>query len=82
MYFELPIIASSVGGIPEWVTHEKNGILIPPDNAFALRTALQSLLESPELAKKYGRQAKRDIHEKGLSEAEMIKQTWAVLNEM
>lgn len=82
MYFELPIIASSVGGIPEWVTHEKNGILIPPDNAFALRTALQSLLENPELAKKYGRQAKRDIQEKGLTETEMIKETWAVLNEI
>ncbi|NLC42683.1 MAG: glycosyltransferase family 4 protein [Clostridiales bacterium] len=81
MYFGLPIIASSVGGIPEWLTHEKNGILIPPDNAFALRIALQSFFENPELAKKYGWQAKQDIHEKGLSESEMIRQTWAVLHE-
>ncbi len=82
MYSELPIIASSVGGIPEWLTHDKNGILVPPDNVFALRTALQYLLENPELTEKYGRQAKRDIQEKGLTETEMIKETWAVLNEI
>ncbi len=82
MYSELPIIASSVGGIPEWLTHEKNGILVPPDNVFALRTALQYLMENPELAEKYGRQAKRDIQEKGLTKEDMIKQTWMILSGM
>lgn len=82
MYYELPIIATPVGGIPEWLSNEKNAILVPPDNVFALRTALLTYLENPEFAKKYGRQAKLDIQEKGLSEEEMIKQTWLLLSEI
>ncbi|MDD4681063.1 MAG: glycosyltransferase [Clostridia bacterium] len=81
MTYELPIVATSVGGIPEWLTHEKNAILVPPNNVFAIRTALQSYLENAELAEKHGRQAKQDILARGISEEEMVKQTWLVLKE-
>ena len=80
MSFGLPIIASAVGGIPEVLDHERNGILVPPNHTFALRTALQTLLEDPEQGAVYGQQAKLDI-QKGLTEKEMVKQTWSVLKE-
>lgn len=42
----LPVVATSVGGVPEVVGDA--GILIPLDDAFAMETALGTLIESPE----------------------------------
>jgi glycosyltransferase involved in cell wall biosynthesis len=40
-----PVIGSRVGGIAEVVQHELNGLLVPPGDATALRTAVTSLVE-------------------------------------
>lgn len=47
---ELPVIASDVGGIPDVVDHEKNGLLIPSRDAKALEAAIQRYLEDPTFA--------------------------------
>lgn len=39
-----PVIASDVGGIPEIVTHQKNGLLVPPGNVNALSNAIETLM--------------------------------------
>jgi glycosyltransferase involved in cell wall biosynthesis len=39
----LPVIASRVGGVPEIVHHEENGLLIEPGNAAELRDAILRL---------------------------------------
>ena len=39
-----PVIATRVGGIPWMIEHEKNGLLIPPENVPALATAMARLL--------------------------------------
>jgi len=36
----LPVVASNVGGIPEVITHDKNGLLVPADKADKLAEAL------------------------------------------
>lgn len=38
---KIPVVASRVDGIPEVVTHEANGLLVPPGNAQALAQALE-----------------------------------------
>ena len=38
--FEKPIIATSVGGLPEAVIHEQTGLLVPPGDAQALAEAM------------------------------------------
>ncbi len=45
----LPIVGSRVGGIPELVEHGRNGLLVPPGDARALRAALLRLIEEPGL---------------------------------
>lgn len=45
-----PIIATAVGGIPEFITHGETGLLIEAGNATALADAIEELLESPERA--------------------------------
>ena len=44
-----PVIASSVGGIPEQVQNEKTGLLVAPRDAAALADALQRVITHPEM---------------------------------
>jgi len=55
----LPIVASSVGGIPDLVTHGENGLLIPPANAGALERAISDLLSDKAKRKRMGETGKR-----------------------
>jgi len=48
MQFGLPIVASSVGGIPDIVKDGENGRLVDSGNADDLVSAIEELLESPD----------------------------------
>ena len=50
MYAGLPIVASNVDGIPDIVSDEDNGLLVPPRSPQALADALQRLRDDDELA--------------------------------
>lgn len=45
--FHKPVLATSVGGIPEMVEDGKTGRLVPPRDANALAEALVALLQNP-----------------------------------
>jgi len=51
-----PVVASSVGGLVEFV-NEKNGILVPPAEEATLENAMRILANDPDLRKKLGRAA-------------------------
>ena len=57
----LPVIATSVGGIPELVEHGRTGILVPPRNAAALANALQRLGEDGVLRRQFGRAGRKKV---------------------
>jgi glycosyltransferase involved in cell wall biosynthesis len=57
----LPVVASDVGGIPELVEHERNGLLVPPGHASALAAALQRVLLDEALAHRLGSAARATI---------------------
>ncbi len=50
-----PIVASRVGGVPEIVSNDENGLLVPPGDADALATALGRLLADEALRQRLGR---------------------------
>jgi glycosyltransferase involved in cell wall biosynthesis len=51
----LPVVGSTVGGIPELVEHGKNGFLVPPRSPIALAAAIRHLADHPELRAEIGR---------------------------
>lgn len=44
----LPIVATDFAGIPEFVRHEREGLLVPPGDVAALSAALAALIRAPE----------------------------------
>lgn len=59
-----PIVASSVGGIPELVDHETTGLLVPPADPRELAEALGRLMANADLRGRLGANAARTIREK------------------
>ena len=53
-----PIVASNVGGIPDLVTHGKNGFLVPARNPEKLAKYIQILIEDKEKKEKMGQAGK------------------------
>jgi glycosyltransferase involved in cell wall biosynthesis len=45
----VPVVASKVGGIPSVVTHDENGLLIPPSNPRELAEALDRMISDDNL---------------------------------
>jgi glycosyltransferase involved in cell wall biosynthesis len=55
------VVGSNVGGIPDLVTSEETGILVPPGDASALADALVRALSDPGLAARLGATARRAV---------------------
>jgi glycosyltransferase involved in cell wall biosynthesis len=54
----LPVLASRVGGVPEYVMDGVSGVLFPPGDAEALAGAVRSLLDNPARCREMGRAAR------------------------
>ncbi|MHA1250025.1 MAG: glycosyltransferase family 4 protein [Candidatus Helarchaeota archaeon] len=61
MASNLPIIASNIGGIPELIENEKDGILIPPNDIKSLSSNIIRLLKDRTLYKKLSNNAYNKI---------------------
>jgi len=61
MSWGVPVIATPVGGIPQIVANEVNGLLVPPRDIAALATAIERLLQDPTLAARLGEAARTTI---------------------
>lgn len=54
-----PVVASAVQGHLETVTHEETGLLVPPNDADALATAIERLMDDTGLARRMSAEARR-----------------------
>jgi glycosyltransferase involved in cell wall biosynthesis len=60
----LPVIASSVGGPAEIITHEKNGLLVEAGDERALALAISQLINNPDKRKRFGQAARSTVQER------------------
>jgi len=51
-YLNIPVVGSNVGGVPELITDNETGLLVPPENPAKLADAVNELLSNTEKAKK------------------------------
>ena len=56
-YLKVPVIATNVGGNPELVTHQKTGILVPPEDPEKLTIAINNLLDNEETGRNFANNA-------------------------
>ncbi len=64
MALSRPVVASNVGGIPEMVTHEKTGLLVPPHDPPALAAAIVRALSDHQLADMVARAGHDLVHDR------------------
>lgn len=69
----LPIVATSVGAIPEMIEDGKSGLIVPPKNPEALKIAIESLLNNETLRSSLGKSAEIEFNQK-FSKEKMISE--------
>ena len=67
----IPVVSTRVGGIPEILTHGRNGLLIAPGDAAGLDDSLRLLLDGPQLRAELGSRAQQTVRE-GFTEDIMV----------
>jgi glycosyltransferase involved in cell wall biosynthesis len=73
----IPVVASAVGGIPDQIRHDKEGLLVPAGDPAALGDALLELLQDPARARSLG-EAGRLRADSEVSHATMVRRIEAV----
>jgi glycosyltransferase involved in cell wall biosynthesis len=58
-----PVVAGAVGGLLDLVVDEETGLLVPPRDVGALRSALRRLLDDPELRRRLGAAGRERIRQ-------------------
>lgn len=72
----LPVIATRVGGIPEIITSDTEGVLVPARNTHALGIAIDHMLKQPQQRIILGRTLEKRIHD-AFSLEDMVDKTIA-----
>ena len=77
MACKLPLVATSVGGIPELIIDGKTGRLVDRGDAAGLADALTAYLDDPAMMKRHGAEGHKRL-EAEFSQAAMVERTEAV----
>jgi glycosyltransferase involved in cell wall biosynthesis len=77
----LPAIATSVGGIPEIIEHERTGLLIPENNPMELTMAIHQFMDGPDRMIWMGKNAKEKV-ETSFSVNRMMEKIHQVYSEI
>lgn len=76
MALGLPVVTTNVGGITFLVEHDRNGLLVSPDNADSMVNAIFELLNNHELVKRISKNGRKTA---ALYDWEMIKPQWQAI---
>lgn len=79
---ELPVIATSISGIPELLEDGRTGLLVPQRDARALADALVRIYENPALARRLGKAGREkvlrefNLHQNVAALGELLSRDW------
>ena len=73
LYRGCPAIGSRVGGIPELIDHERNGLLVEPGSDEALAKGLDRVLSDDAYRLKLASEARPSVLRKGMTREKMIE---------
>ena len=76
----LPVVATSVGGVPDLVMDGQTGFLVPPNDPASLAMALRRLMENDELRGIMGRTGQKRAREAFSLEKEVVGHSSAYLS--
>jgi len=79
MSADIPIIATSVGGVPELVRHSIEAILIQPNDIGAIQKAMLDFIENPSSYATLAKNAKKKF-ESEFTIDRMVKSTIKYIN--
>jgi len=74
----LPVVATSVGGVAEAVRDGDNGLLVPPQDAQALRKAMERMITNPIFREQAGQRSLSVVAGRFDGEANAIKMALAI----
>jgi glycosyltransferase involved in cell wall biosynthesis len=74
----LPVVATRHGGIPDVVTEERTGLLVPEHDVEGMANAMRMLIENPALAARLGAAA-RDHVRAHFSMEHSLRRLWAII---
>jgi glycosyltransferase involved in cell wall biosynthesis len=81
MAHSIPVVASRVGGIPEIITDDIDGLLAPPGDASTLAAAITRMATDSALRKRLGLRAGQTVRERFSMES-MVRETEAIYVEV
>jgi glycosyltransferase involved in cell wall biosynthesis len=81
MACQRPIVATSVGGIPDAIQDGENGLLVPPDDPDAIVAAVKRLLDNPGLSRRLGHAARATVLREFTPQIE-LESTLALYNKL
>ena len=61
MSYGCAIISTPVGGIPEIVINDQNGILVPPGNVLKIQESINTFINNPILCNSYGEKSRNMV---------------------
>lgn len=75
MRYATPVIACDVGGISDWLRHEKTGLLVAANDVQQLAAAIDNMIENADMRAAMGKEAQRDYWEKFTPEKHIAQLT-------
>jgi len=64
MHAKIPIIGTRVGGVPDLIEHDVNGIIVPPKNSGALTLAIEKLISNKKIRTHFAKESGKKIETK------------------
>lgn len=80
MEYEIPVVASAEGGIPDIIDNGNSGYTVEKNNPMALASAIELLIKEPELCNSMGK-AGRKLFEDKFTEKVFEKRMRECLND-